>query len=79
MEIMDILEEDYGLSKADAIAIAYCESNVQYTRYLTALLAGESISAGNGDGVGGSLNLPESGADDILPAEEELPDQNFAD
>lgn len=79
MEIIDILEEDYGLSQADAIAIAYCESNVQYTRYLTALLAGESVSVGNGNGADGSLNLPESGADDILPAEEELPNQNFAD
>ncbi len=80
MEMIEILEADYGLSQADAIAIAFCESNVQYTRYLTALVEGESISTegGTGDGTGG-LVLPEAGVDDMLPAEEELPTQNFAD
>lgn len=79
MEIIDILEDDYGLGQADAIAIAYCESNVQYTRYLTALLEGKTIPVGSGDGAEGSLILPDSETDDILPAEEELSNQNFAD
>lgn len=80
IEIIELLEENYGLSQADAIAIAACESNVQYTRYLTALVEGESVSAGvDFDGTDGDLVLPDAETDDILPAEEELPPQNFAD
>lgn len=80
LEILDILEEKYDLSKEDAIAIAGCESNVQYTRYLTALVEGDRILSG-GDVVdeNGGLVLPEPAVDDVLPAEDELPQQNFAD
>lgn len=80
LEILDILKEKYDLSKEDAIAIAGCESNVQYTRYLTALVKGEQILVGSNDeDENGGLVLPEPVVDDVLPAEDELPQQNFAD
>lgn len=74
--IWKILADNYGLTKEDARAIALCESNVDYTRYLTALTGGESIS---GDGGEGSITLPEEEMQDVLPAEEELAQPNFAD
>ncbi|MGN1147193.1 MAG: hypothetical protein ACI4TB_02145, partial [Lachnospiraceae bacterium] len=74
--IWQILSDNYGLTREDARAIALCESNVDYTRYLTALTEGESIS---GDGGEGSITLPEEEMQDVLPAEEELAQPNFAD
>lgn len=67
--IYAILERDYGLSREAAHAIAACDSKVDYTRYLTALAAGEQISI-NGSESG--LTLPEMEMQDVLPAEEEI-------
>lgn len=67
--IYEILESDYGLSREAAHAIAYCDSKVEYTRYLTALAEGEQISV-NGSNEG--LTLPETEMQDVLPVEEEL-------
>lgn len=68
-----ILSENYGLSQEDARAIALCESNVDYTRYLTALTGGD-VSGGNG-----SIELPKEEMQDILPEEEEMITPDFAD
>lgn len=74
--IYEILNRDYGLSRETAHAIADCESKVDYTRYLTALAAGEQISiSGSGEG----LPLPERELQDVLPAEEELLPPVFID
>lgn len=77
MDVLEILENNYGLGQEDAIAIATCESNVQYTRYLTALVEGETVSTG--ENASGGIVLPEEEEQDILPAEEELSPQDFAD
>ncbi len=75
-EILGILKEQYDLSQEDACAIANCTSNVEYTRYLTALVNGQSVSSDvNSDGI----ILPVQGMEDVLPAEEELEEPNFAD
>lgn len=74
--IYSILERDYGLSREAAHAIASCDSKVDYTRYLTALAAGEQISAG---GTGEGLALPETQMQDVLPEEEELLPPTFLD
>lgn len=74
--IYEILERDYGLSREAAHAIADCNNKVDYTRYLTALAAGEQISiSGSEEG----LPLPETEMQDILPAEEELLPPAFMD
>lgn len=75
-QILEILENNYGLTEADARAIAFCGSNADYTRYLTALVEGVPVSMGNGQG---NLTLPQGGMEDILPAEEELTQPEFAD
>lgn len=67
--IYEILERDYGLNRESAHAIAACTNKVDYTRYLTALAAGEQISV---NGSEGGLTLPEMEMQDVLPAEEEL-------
>jgi len=74
--ILKILEDNYGLTQDVARAIALCESNVDYTRYLTALTEGSSVTE---EGGGGSLTLPAEGMQDVLPAEEELTQPNFVD
>lgn len=74
--IYDILERDYGLTREAAHTIAFCDSKVDYTRYLTALAAGERISAG---GSGEGLTLPETQMQDVLPEEEELLPPTFLD
>lgn len=74
--IIQILEENYGLNQDTARAIALCQSNVDYTRYLTALVAGEGIST---DGSQSGISLPEEELQDVLPAEEELNQPEFAD
>lgn len=71
-----ILEENYGLTQDEARAIALCDSNVEYTKYLTALSEGKRVSA---DGSTGGIILPETEVQDILPAEEELQQPGFAD
>lgn len=75
-EILGILKEQYDLSQEDARAIANCTSNVEYTRYLTALVNGQSVSSDvNSDGI----ILPIQDMEDVLSAEEELEQPNFAD
>lgn len=74
--IYEILERDYGLSRESAHAIAACTNKVDYTRYLTALAAGEQISV---NGSEGGLTLPETEMQDVLPAEEELLPPAFMD
>lgn len=74
--IIQILQDNYGVGQDAARAIALCPSNVDYTRYLTALIAGEGISTG---GEQGGISLPEEELQDLLPAEEELNRPGFAD
>lgn len=74
--IIQILEENYGLNQDTARAIALCQSNVDYTRYLTALVAGGDIST---DGSQGGISLPKEELQDVLPEEEELSQPGFAD
>lgn len=74
--ILQILEDNYGLTQDVARAIALCESDVDYTRYLTALTEGSSVTE---EGGGGSITLPSEGMPDVLPAEEELTQPNFVD
>lgn len=78
--IIQILEENYGVNQDAARAIAFCQSNVDYTRYLTALIEGTGVSvAGSQDGSEGGLALPDEELKDVLPAEEELDQPGFAD
>lgn len=74
--IIQVLQDNYGVGQDAARAIALCPSNVDYTRYLTALIAGEGISTG---GEQGGISLPEEELQDLLPAEEELNRPGFAD
>lgn len=74
--IIQILEENYGLNQDTARAIALCQSNVDYTRYLTALVAGGDIST---DGSQSGISLPKEELQDVLPEEEELGQPGFAD
>ncbi len=74
--IIQILEENYGLNQDAARAIALCQSNVDYTRYLTALVAGEGIST---EGSQSGISLPKEELQDVLPEEEELNQPGFAD
>lgn len=74
--IIQILEDNYGVNQDTARAIALCQSNVDYTRYLTALIEGTGVSTGGSEG---GLALPEEELKDVLPAEEELDRPGFAD
>lgn len=73
--MLQIVQENYGLTEEEARAIALCESNVDYTRYLTALAEGETVSAEGGEG---KIVLPKEELQDVLPAEEELTKPDFA-
>ncbi len=69
-EVLEILDASYGLSQQEAHKIADCESNVEYTRYLTALIGG---------GTDADISVPEDELQDVLPQEEELTNPDFAD
>lgn len=71
-EVLQILQEKYGISETDARAIVGCQSNVTYTRYLTALAEGEELSLESG----AELTLPPEELTDVLPSELELGGQN---
>ena len=73
-EILNILKDKYGVSETDARAIVNCQSDVDYTRYLTALTEGRSVSGG----AGGELTLPPEELEDMLPPETEMDPQNNA-
>lgn len=75
-KIRKILSDNYGLSEQDARAIAFCDNNVEYTRYLTALTEGKRISGESGEG---DIILPKEELEDVLPAEEELIKPEFKD
>ncbi len=78
--IIQILEDNYGVNQDAARAIALCQSNVDYTRYLTALIEGTGVSmAGSQGGSQSGLTLPDEELRDVLPAEEELDQPGFAD
>lgn len=70
-KILAVLENTYGVSRKEAHAIAACESDVEYTRYLTALVQGGLESNG--------VNVPQDDMQDILPVEEELGNPEFTD
>ena len=67
-----LLEDGYGLTPEDARAIALCDSNVEYTRYLTAIIAGEHLS------FDGDFHMPETNRQDVLPEEDDLPNPGFS-
>lgn len=67
-DVLEILQTSYGISQEEAHIIAACESNVEYTRYLTALIGGD-----------GGVTMPDEGMQDVLPEEEELLNPDFAD
>ena len=69
--IIGILSEEYGLGEKEAKAIAAVNSDVEYTRYLTAIIEGKKIS-----GVGDDN---EEALPGLLPEEEELPDTKFSE
>lgn len=73
-QVLRILEESYGLTQEDARSIALCKSNVEYTRYLTALVEGQRVSS---EGSGEGIVLPEEEMEDILPAETEMDQPEF--
>lgn len=68
--VLDILKASYGVSQEEAHKIAACESNVEYTRYLTALIGGESDTG---------MQVEDDEMQDVLPQEEELANPDFAD
>lgn len=74
--IIQILEDSYGVDQDAARAIAFCQSNVDYTRYLTALITGTGVSVGGNQS---GIALPDEELQDVLPAEEELDRPGFAD
>lgn len=75
-KVLGILKEQYNLTEEDARVIVDCTSNVEYTRYLTALIGGENVSS---DDNTGGIVIPKQEMADVLPAEEELIEPNFAD
>ncbi len=70
-KILALLKDNYGLSQDEAHAIAACDSNADYTRYLTALIQGGLENNG--------VSVPEGEMQDVLPAEDELGKPEFAD
>ncbi|MDE5680527.1 MAG: hypothetical protein K2I01_08915, partial [Lachnospiraceae bacterium] len=74
--VIQILADNYGVDQDAARAIALCQSNVDYTRYLTALIAGTGVSVGGNQG---GIALPDEELQDVLPVEEELDQPGFAD
>ena len=70
-KILALLKDNYGLSQEEAHAIAACDSNADYTRYLTALVQGGLENNG--------VFVPEEEMQDVLPAEDELGKPEFAD
>lgn len=80
--ILGILAEKYGLSEDDAKQIVACESNLEYTRCLAGLIAGEGAGQLPGAIVPpGTEDLPETETDvpDPLPEEQEMTDVIFSD
>lgn len=75
-QILQLLADEYGLSADVAKIVAETESDIEYTRYLTAIAKGEDIS-----GLLQSELIQENDGEisDFLPEEEELPDGNFMD
>lgn len=86
--ILGILAEKYGLSEDAAKRIVACESDLEYTRCLTGLIAGDGagqlpgmiVPPGTEDSSGAN-NLPETETDvpDPLPEEQEMTDVIFSD
>ncbi len=74
-EVIDLLKEKYGLTEDDAMTIAKCPNNIEYTRYLVALKDGIKVS---GDENTEGIVLPKSEKEDILPAEEEIEEPIFS-
>lgn len=72
-QILGILLEEYQVTEEDARMIADCSKDVDYTRYLTAIISGEGVAR---DETGQST---EEGLQDVLPEESELPDTNFTE
>ena len=70
-KVLTILKDNYGLSQDEAHAIATCDANAEYTRYLTALTQGGLENNG--------VFVPEGEMQDVLPAEGELGNPEFAD
>ena len=66
--ILVILKNEYGLTQEDAMIIAQCSSNVEYTRYLTAVVEGKKVSTDSNS----DIRLPEDEPEDLLPEEEEF-------
>lgn len=69
--IIGILSQEYGLGEKEAKAIVALNSDVEYTKYLTAIIEGKKIS-----GVGDDN---EEALPGLLPEEEELPDTKFSE
>lgn len=68
--VIGLLSEEYGLSAKEAKAIAALDSDVEYTRYLTAVVAGKGFSG---------LDTEDGTLPGLLPEEEELPDTKFSE
>ncbi|MBD5461088.1 MAG: hypothetical protein HDR26_09145 [Lachnospiraceae bacterium] len=73
--IVGILSERYGVSEDDAKRIVSCESDLEYTRYLAALIWGENVE--DLPGIVSPKTEPES--KDLLPEEQEMTNADVSD
>lgn len=69
--MLGILQEEYGLTEAQAQAIAAEPDDVEYTKMVTAAAEGKGFAAGGADAVPETVNLPH-----MLPEEQQFPENN---
>ncbi len=69
-QMLDILQNQYGLTEAQALEIAAEPDDVEYTRLVTAAAQGQGYHSGGAD-ASGSPDLPH-----MLPEEKQFPENN---
>ena len=68
-QMLQILQQKYHLSEADALVIAAEKSDVEYTRMIYDIVAGKEVPGLQGES--GAADLP-----DMLPEEKQFPENN---
>ncbi len=69
--ILNILQEEYGLTEAEALAIAAEPDDVEYTKKVTAAAEGRGTAGTGGEAPTQTVNLPH-----MLPEEKQFPENN---
>lgn len=84
-QMLNTLAEKYGITEAEALAIADIKSDIKYTRAVTALVEGKGYGGDMPSDEPGTAPEEEPSADeegtlqDLLPEEAEMEEGNFVD